>query len=67
MFRLTYIFLVFSCLLAKENQIFWDGRDWNKINKNADFNENHEYKISTPVRHLILLRTEAPSHGAHPV
>ena len=29
--------------------------------------ENHEYKISTPVRQLILLRTEAPSHGAHPV
>lgn len=28
--------------------------------------ENHEYKLSTPVKHLILLRTEAPSHGSHP-
>lgn len=28
--------------------------------------ENHEYKLSTPVKQLVLLRTEAPSHGSHP-
>jgi len=55
MFRLIYIFiLVFSCLFAKENQIFWDGRDWNKINKSAGFNENHEYKIKSAYINGVL-------------
>ena len=27
--------------------------------------ENHEYKLSTPVKCLLLMCTEAPSHGAH--
>ena len=55
MFRLAYIIiLAFSCLLAKENQIFWDGRDWNKINKSADFNENHEYKIKSAYINGVL-------------
>ena len=28
--------------------------------------ENHEYKLSTPVKCLLLFRTEAPQHGDHP-
>ena len=28
--------------------------------------ENHEYKISTPVRQLLLLCTEPYEHGGHP-
>ena len=28
--------------------------------------ENHEYKLSTPVKQLLVLRTEAPQHGGHP-
>ena len=55
MFRLIYIFIfIFSSLLAKENQIFWDGRDWNKINKSAGFNENHEYKIKSAYINGVL-------------
>ena len=28
--------------------------------------ENHEYKISTPVKKLVLLRTESSNHGDNP-
>ena len=28
--------------------------------------ENHEYKLSTPIKRLLLLCTEAPEHGGHP-
>jgi len=28
--------------------------------------ENYEYKLSTAVKRLFLLRTESPEHGAHP-
>ena len=28
--------------------------------------ENHEYKLSTPVKKLLVLRTESSEHGGHP-
>ena len=55
MFRLIYIFIfVLSCLLAKENQIFWDGRDWNQVIKSVEYNSDACFKVKTAYLHGVL-------------
>ena len=54
-FRLLSL-MVFSILLlnAQENRIFWDGRDWNNIRKNANYDNTLEYKIKSTYVNGVL-------------
>ncbi len=48
MFRQVSL-MVFCVLIlnAQENRIFWDGREWNNIRKNAKYDNTLEYKIKS--------------------
>ena len=37
--------LYFDEVLAKDNKLFWDGKDWNRVKKLADYNTNYEFII----------------------
>ena len=37
--------LCFNEVFPKENKLFWDGRDWNRVKKIADYNTNYEFII----------------------
>ena len=41
-------------LNAQENRIFWDGREWNNIRKNAKFDNTLEYKIKSAYVNGVL-------------
>ena len=47
------VFCVFI-LNAQENRIFWDGRDWNNIRKNANYDNTLEYKIKSTYVNGVL-------------
>ena len=47
------VFCVFI-LDAQENKIFWDGRDWNNIRKNANYDNTLEYKIKSTYLNGVL-------------
>tara|TARA_Y100001970_G_scaffold251435_1_gene324220 strand:- start:96 stop:587 length:492 start_codon:yes stop_codon:yes gene_type:complete len=47
------IFYVVS-INAQENRIFWDGREWNNIRKNANYDNNLEYKIKSTYVNGVL-------------
>ena len=38
-------FLYFDEVFPKDNKLFWDGRDWNRVKKLADYNINYEFII----------------------
>ena len=38
-------FLYFDEVFPKDNKLFWDGRDWNRVKKIADYNANYEFII----------------------
>ena len=43
---LIFIYILLNCLIyTQENKLFWDGRDWNKINKKVDYNEKNIFLI----------------------
>ena len=49
--------LIFFCVLilnAQENRIFWDGREWNNIRKNANYDNTLEYKIKSTYVNGVL-------------
>ena len=48
--------MVFCVLIlnAQENRIFWDGRDWNNIRKNANYDNTLEYKIKSTYVNGVL-------------
>ena len=48
--------MVFCVLIlnAQENRIFWDGRDWNNIRKNANYDNTSEYKIKSTYVNGVL-------------
>ena len=51
------VFLMISCILmlnAQENRIFWDGREWNNIRKNANYDNTLEYKIKSTYVNGVL-------------
>ena len=54
-FRKIYL-IVFCVLLlnAQENRIFWDGREWNKIRKNVNYDNSIEYKIKSTYVNGVL-------------
>ena len=37
--------LYFNEVFPKDNKLFWDGRDWNRVKKIADYNTNYEFII----------------------
>ena len=49
----TIIFFIVA-ISAQENRIFWDGRDWNKIRKNANYDNALEYKIKSAYVNGVL-------------
>ena len=58
LFRLTYfiilIVIISSETIAKENKLFWDGRDWNRVLKSVDYNTSACFKIKTAYLHGAL-------------
>ena len=48
---LKYILIIFflsvSIIYPNENKLFWDGRDWNQIIKNSNYDVNISFKIKT--------------------
>ena len=42
---LLLIVLSFNEVLSKDNKLFWDGRDWNRVKKSANYNTNTEFII----------------------
>jgi|TARA_B100000401_G_C52648765_1_gene644403 hypothetical protein len=48
------IILFISVLNAQENRLFWDGREWNKIKKNVNFNHSMEYKLKSTYVNGVL-------------
>ena len=42
---LLLFFLYFDEVFPKDNKLFWDGRDWNRVKKIADYNTNYEFII----------------------
>ena len=55
MFRQVSL-MVFCVLIlnAQENRIFWDGREWNNIRKNANYDNTLEYKIKSTYVNGVL-------------
>ncbi|MFL3005241.1 MAG: hypothetical protein ACJZ1R_03655 [Candidatus Neomarinimicrobiota bacterium] len=44
----TLLFLIalyFNEVFPKDNKLFWDGRDWNRVKKITDYNTNYEFII----------------------
>ena len=44
----TLLFLIalyFNEVFPNDNKLFWDGRDWNRVKKIADYNTNYEFII----------------------
>ena len=39
------IITIFSVAFPQTNKLFWDGRDWNRVKKTADYNTNYEFII----------------------
>ena len=37
--------LYFNEVFPQDNKLFWDGRDWNRVKKIADYNTNYEFII----------------------
>jgi len=37
--------LFFDEVFPKDNKLFWDGRDWNRVKKIVDYNTNYEFII----------------------
>ena len=53
--RLILIMMIFfTSTYGQENRIFWDGREWNKIRKNANYDNTLEYKIKSTYVNGVL-------------
>ena len=53
--RLILIMMIFIiAAYGQENRIFWDGREWNKIRKNANYDNALEYKIKSAYVNGVL-------------
>jgi len=42
---LFLLVLYFNEVFPKDNKLFWDGRDWNRVKKLSDYNTNSEFII----------------------
>ena len=42
----TFLFIIFNNIsIARENKLFWDGLDWNRIAKSVDYNNEQTFNI----------------------
>ena len=48
------IFICISILYGQENRLFWDGREWNNIRKNSNYDDLLEYKIKSSYVNGVL-------------
>ena len=46
--------ITFSMIIAQENRLFWDGRDWNNLRKRSNFIDEFEYKLKSTYLNGIL-------------
>ena len=42
---ILWIITILNVVFSQENKLFWDGRDWNRVKKMADYNINYEFII----------------------
>ena len=58
LFRLTYfiilIVIISSETIAKENKLFWDGRDWNRVLASVGYNKEASFRVKTAYLHGAL-------------
>jgi len=47
LYYVIFILLISSETRARENKLFWDGRDWNQVLKSVDYNSNACFKVKT--------------------
>ena len=53
--RILLILIIhISILFSQENRLFWDGRDWNRISKNVEYNPELTYRIKTAYLNGVL-------------
>ncbi|GIR88894.1 MAG: hypothetical protein CM15mP87_03860 [Candidatus Neomarinimicrobiota bacterium] len=53
----TFLFFLFnSHSIARENKLFWDGLDWNRIAKSVDHNNEQTFKIKRAYLNGVLGR-----------
>ncbi len=52
--KVSLMMFCFLILNAQENRIFWDGREWNNIRKNANYDNTLEYKIKSTYVNGVL-------------
>ena len=48
------ILLISSASIARENKLFWDGRDWNQVLKSVDYNSDACFKVKTAYLNGVL-------------
>ena len=46
-YYVIFILSISSETRARENKLFWDGRDWNQVLKSVDYNSNACFKVKT--------------------
>ena len=54
---LQFIFVISllnNQVISNENKLFWDGRDWNRIEKSVDFNTELTFKIKSAYLNGVL-------------
>ena len=53
-FLIIYILLFMVSLFGQGNRLFWDGKEWNNIRKNSNYNDAMEYKIKSTYINGVL-------------
>ena len=53
-FLIIYILMFMVPLFGQENRLFWDGKEWNNIRKNSNYNDAMEYKIKSTYINGVL-------------
>ena len=56
MYKSIIIFFIIciTILYGQENRLFWDGREWNSIRKNSNYDDVLEYKIKSSYVNGVL-------------
>ena len=56
--RFTYLIIltviISSETIAKENKLFWDGRDWNRVLASVGYNKEASFRVKTAYLHGAL-------------
>ena len=52
--RLIIFTIIISFCTGQKNRLFWDGRDWNKVAKSVNYNNQITFKMKTAYLHGAL-------------